>query len=1529
MSVSGSDFANAATLMYAAYNNNAFAALSGSQWVPLDASSLQSYSTTLNASYFSNGVFSNGGAQAIVAIDQVDHTLAIAFRGTDSNGELFFTDPIGYLASFQPYYDLFSPLIDAALAFANDPAQNVTHILATGHSLGGAVAEIFMSDHLDPKISGVTFGSPGEMSIANLPNSDTRLLNFLHTGDPVPNAVSINDKGVDVSVDRPYTDNYSNIILFAAQYILTHNLYEHDQFLYEQDGIDLGCSALWDAFIANMSGYHISIGSTESDTTFAGTLNNDFLLGDFGNDTILGSSGDDLIDGGGGNDSLNGGQGRDILAGSAGADSFIFDAAALADARSTTPVFDEIVDYNRGNTGTFDLTEGDLIDVSQLLSSAYNSGQPVSSLVRVVEDTSGAFARLQVDINGAVGGANWLTIARLDGIHQNYSVKVILDGSHSPVSITDGGIIIINTLPDLAAVRNNLSGHYVLGANIDATGATIAPIGSSTNPFTGTFDGNGHTINGLHVAGNGIYVGLFAEVGAIGTIENLGLTNLSVSASRGYDVGGLVGRNLGTIENSYTTGVVSGTAGNFVPGLTGIAIGGIAGWNFGTIRDSRSSAFITSNSTSFVDLGGLSGGSSGTIYHSHASGVISGHSGASGSGLVEIGGLVGALGFNGGTGGIIQNSYATGAVISTGSNTAAGGLVGASVNNSTVTHSYATGSVTGGGPSWVGGLEGILFSGTISQSFATGAAIVGAYGDAGGLVGAMNSGTIFQSYARGAATGTANSDEAGLVAHAYGGAISQSYATGKVTAGGSFAIAGGLAAESSAFTTSSYWDYQSTGQLRSAGGVPEPTFLLKTGFLPVGFDPAAWAENVFVNSGYPYLRSVPLSSVIGGKIAGAVVFADDNNNGTLDPEESFTVTDDKGDFVPIGGTGPLVAYGGIDTFTGLSFKGILEAPAGSTKISPISTLVASLQNQGVSNADAQILSSLSINPAVDITTFDPIAELLANNVDAAQIYSKNAEVMNTVTTTASALTGAGPITHNSVQVFNALAVLINNQGSAPINLSDSTFTTQLITAAAAALNQPLDPTLVSSLASIIVAGNSILEQSASKLSGQDLIDAVSGIERLEQGAVSDALQKIVGDPSLVNIIVNAFTGSNLTNALAPQFNDGNHVPWLATDNVASHSMTEIAGKTGSNDLDATGGKLLFTDADLSDTHQVSAVLDQSSVKWMNADGTVSSITLPIGTSDTLIHAIQAALVSDSTNGNIGEISWTFSAADHYFDFLAAGEALRATCNIAVTDNHGATSIEPVTIVINGTNDNPTAVPDSNGVAKGATLSVVASAGVLANDTDPDVHDHLAVSSVNGSASNVGHMVKGAYGSLTLSADGGYAYTANKGALPSQIVAQDTFNYTVSDGRAGTNTSTLSIVVSNPDVIYQSGINKTLTGVIDGKNVLDGSAGHDVLVGGNGADVLIGGNGDTLTGGPGPDTFVFRPNFGMNLITDFNVINEMIQFDKSIFSNVTDILNHMTNANAGALIDDGHGDTITLLGVTLSQLQTHQSDFHLV
>ena len=50
----------------------------------------------------------------------------------------------------------------------------------------------------------------------------------------------------------------------------------------------------------------------------------------------------------------------------------------------------------------------------------------------------------------------------------------------------------------LKAIANGLSGDYVLAADITLTGQWT-PLGTEASPFTGTFDGGGHSIKGLTV----------------------------------------------------------------------------------------------------------------------------------------------------------------------------------------------------------------------------------------------------------------------------------------------------------------------------------------------------------------------------------------------------------------------------------------------------------------------------------------------------------------------------------------------------------------------------------------------------------------------------------------------------------------------------------------------------------------------------------------------------------------------------------------------------------------------------------------------------------------------------------------------------------------------------------------------------------------------------------------------------------------------------------------------------------------------
>ena len=101
------------------------------------------------------------------------------------------------------------------------------------------------------------------------------------------------------------------------------------------------------------------------------------------------------------------------------------------------------------------------------------------------------------------------------------------------------------------------------------------PVGTSNEPFKGTFDGNGHKITGLKIT-SGSYIGLFGYVGEGATIKNVNLVGANVFGVK--RVGALIGQIKGnaTVSNctvdstSHITGSDSNTG-----GLIGEAAGGI------------------------------------------------------------------------------------------------------------------------------------------------------------------------------------------------------------------------------------------------------------------------------------------------------------------------------------------------------------------------------------------------------------------------------------------------------------------------------------------------------------------------------------------------------------------------------------------------------------------------------------------------------------------------------------------------------------------------------------------------------------------------------------------------------------------------------------------------------------------------------------------------------------------------------------------------------------------------------------------
>lgn len=166
-----------------------------------------------------------------------------------------------------------------------------------------------------------------------------------------------------------------------------------------------------------------------------------------------------------------------------------------------------------------------------------------------------------------------------------------------PKKNSNGQYELSSKLHMLWFAKNFSSGEdsAVLMDNIDMKDAEWTPIGTKNMPFSGNFDGNGHTISGLNYSGE--YAGLFGYMNN-GTISNIKLADSSFA--NGTASGGICAvNNGGTIENSAVDNVA----------VSGGTAGGICGQNSGTITD----CFFSGNVSSDGKYGGICGANSGTI----------------------------------------------------------------------------------------------------------------------------------------------------------------------------------------------------------------------------------------------------------------------------------------------------------------------------------------------------------------------------------------------------------------------------------------------------------------------------------------------------------------------------------------------------------------------------------------------------------------------------------------------------------------------------------------------------------------------------------------------------------------------------------------------------------------------------------------------------------------------------------------------------------------------------------------------------
>ena len=302
--------------------------------------------------------------------------------------------------------------------------------------------------------------------------------------------------------------------------------------------------------------------------------------------------------------------------------------------------------------------------------------------------------------------------------------------------------------------RDALSYNYVLKNDIDASGlvnaagkSTYNTIGGGTTAFTGTFDGNGHAIVGLQANG-----GLFGKLGSGAVVKNI---NIVSSVFTGQNTGA----NVGAVAAENNGGEISNISGygNTVKGNGGY-IGGLVGKNYGSITDSNDqSTVIAGAGTVAGGIAGINGTNAdigGTIDNVQSNSAVTTGVLAKDQYAYNLGGIVGKNEYN------INNVSAHGVTGKTGNTQTSGGIVG--TNEGRISNAYNESIIHGSKN--IGGVAGKNVTQTSNSKMAelndvaNAVEIIGDAGsqNVGGLVGMQNHATANQGRNTGAITGCTN-----------------------------------------------------------------------------------------------------------------------------------------------------------------------------------------------------------------------------------------------------------------------------------------------------------------------------------------------------------------------------------------------------------------------------------------------------------------------------------------------------------------------------------------------------------------------------------------------------------------------------------------------------------------------------------------------------------------------------------------------------------------------------------------------------
>ncbi|WP_232725624.1 Ig-like domain-containing protein [Qipengyuania seohaensis] len=301
--------------------------------------------------------------------------------------------------------------------------------------------------------------------------------------------------------------------------------------------------------------------------------------------------------------------------------------------------------------------------------------------------------------------------------------------------------------------------------------------------------------------------------------------------------------------------------------------------------------------------------------------------------------------------------------------------------------------------------------------------------------------------------------------------------------------------------------------------------------------------------------------------------------------------------------------------------------------------------------------------------------------------------------------------------------------------------------------------------------------------GADGVDLATGVEAVD-GSLSGTGSLAYNDDGSFTYTPGAGETGTVTFQYTITDGDGDVSTATVTLTLSPDSTPEISVE-GDNDVDEAA--LGARDGEPAGSNSAS-------------DGEIATGVISITTGGDTVASLVINGVNVTGGGQVatdsGVLTITESNGAYSYSFELLDNTLSdpdsETFSLTVTDSDGDTA--STTLVIAIIDDAPSAEDDSNAIAAGEYGPV--GGNVLANDTVGA--DDASVTSFTGSGGSgaAGETVQGAYGTLTIGADGTYSYTRDPGT-PGDV--EDSFDYVITDGDGDTATATLVISIADSPV----------------------------------------------------------------------------------------------------------------------------------